>query len=169
MYIHKSNSLKNRFNSESGVSMFEMIIAIFIVAIVVTSIATLSTVAIRNNTFAVNKTRANNFAQQGMDLLRSERDKSFANFKLKADLLGKTWCIDDLVGGLDNQDLCSGTEFVTSDGTTLGEDTIFIREAILATLDPAVVNAKVRVSWQDGQGVHVINLDTDFTNWSKLP
>lgn len=148
---------------QEGVSMFELIIAVFIVTIILTSVAVLATSAIRNNTFATNKTRANNYAQEGMDWLRGLRDGSYSDFASKASDLGTTWCIDTLGSGLTAQGNCLSTQVIP--GTT------FIREAKLTSdvADPDSIEAVVSVSWNDAQGVHSVKVVTSFTNWTFLP
>lgn len=154
---------KRIYQLQRGVSMFELIIAVFIITIILTSVAVLATSAIRNNTFATNKTRANNYAQEGMDWLRGLRDNSYSSFASKANDLGMTWCIDTLGADLVTQGNCLASQVIPN--------TTFIREAKLTSdvSDPDSIEAVVSVSWNDAQGVHSVKVISSFTNWTFLP
>ena len=154
-----------KHSTNLGVSMFEMIVAVFIVAIILTAIASLSTTSIRNNTFSVNKNRASSYAQEGVEWLRGLRDQSFANLSSKSGIFpdGQTWCINSLETSLDDQGTCNSGEYITG--------TNFVREVRIIQDEDGDSNSldtNITVRWIDGQGEHTVNVYTTFTNWAFL-
>ncbi len=146
-------------NTHKGQSLFEVVFAIGIAAIIITGVVIVSTTSIRNSTYSKNNSQATKYAQDEMEWLRSQRDLSWTGFTTGA------------AGGTG----CSGTY---SWGGSCTIDSFYTRSATFACKDAAeaaatcnsaasIVDVTVNVSWTDAQGTHSVSSSTRFTNWNK--
>lgn len=147
-----------RVRTQSGQSLFEMVIAIAITTLVIISLVTLAGNSIRNTTFSKNKTLAGRHAQEAIEWLRSQRDSDFDTFQFNT--LTPGWCLSELaftdVGTCASGEVIAGTDFqreATFDQFTLGGKTVI-----------AVV---VRVYWDEGGNSHEVRLTTEFSDWRE--
>lgn len=126
---------------EKGQSLFEVIIALAISAIVITALVSLVSNSIQNAAFARNKTLAANYAQEATECLRSQRDSSFDSFLANA------------------AGICSP-----------GAITLFTRNIILTSSissGKTIIEADVSVSWTDSKGDHEVKSVTNFSDWRQ--
>lgn len=143
-----------------GQSLFEVVIALAVVALIIVGLVILSTDSIKNSTFSKNKTLASRYTQEAVEWLRGERDRDVSNFRSKTTT--PTYCLDDL--DWSNVGICSESEVLI--------DTPFRREVTFSTSTAnntkgevvAIINASVLVYWQDSQGLHQVKSVTDFTD-----
>lgn len=147
-YVRKTKLICNTWHRVSGQSLFEVILAIGITALVLVGALSLSTTSLRNSTFSKNDTIATKYAQVGTEWLREQRDEDFANLTSR---VGGIRCISEPPAWGGNG-LCS-----IGDG--------FARGVTLSLVSPNEVNALVVVQWSDGQGTHEVRSATTFTNW----
>lgn len=148
----------------SGQSLFEVIIAIGITAIVLVGAISLSTASVRNSGFARNDSVATKYAQQGSEWLREQRDADWTIF------IGNTGntCLGTLSWG-------AGCAIP---GTTFNRNISFRCYRFdpgppPTTTGPmgcggAGVNqaeSTVSVSWTDSQGTHKVDSVTTLTRW----
>lgn len=144
--------------NSKGQSMFELLVAVFVIAISLVAILGLVTGAIGNTTFSKERTQANKFTQEAVEWLRSERDSNWLTFKNKGGADGNKYCLPNLM------------YWPTATTGTCGAfipNTNFTREAILtySSSDPDIVEARVITSWSDSSGKHDSTVITYFTNW----
>jgi type II secretory pathway pseudopilin PulG len=144
--------------NKRGQSMFELLVAVFVIAISLVAILGLVTGAIGNTTFSKERTQANKFTQEAAEWLRSERDTNWLTFKGKGDADGNKYCLPDL--------MYWPTATTGTCGATI-PNTNFTREAILIynSSDPDIVEARIITSWTDSSGKHDSTVVTYFTNW----
>jgi Tfp pilus assembly protein PilV len=146
--------MKKRFPRQEGQSLFEVTVALAVVAIILVAVVGVASVSVRNATFSRSKTLAARLAQETVEWLRSERDVDWETFVSYATI--PTRCMPTLswiqaqVGACGEDDLIPGT--------------IFQREVIL-TLDNETVQSDVRIIWDDGQGSHEVKVSTFLTDW----
>ena len=151
-----------------GQSLFEVVVAIGIAALIIVGVVSLATTSIRNSSFSRNKTLASRFSQEAIEWLRVEKDADWDIFKTNVescDLAGSC-CVEAIpsweTGSCDVAEVIPGT--------------IFIREASFTCLDsdgttqvlcPAaeIIETSLTTSWIDGQGTHDAKASTQFTNW----
>lgn len=137
--------------------MFEVVLAIFIMALIITGVVVLSTGSILNSTFSKNKTLAGRYGQEATEWLRNERDIDFAAFIAKVPT--SVYCLDSDILSWTNEGNCGNNEFVTG--------TIFKRELILTSssiMGKNVIEATVYVYWNDAKGYHEVRSVTNFTD-----
>lgn len=151
-------------NNNAGQSMFEVVLALAVIALVVVGVVVLSVYSVRNTTFSKNKTLAGRYAQEALEWLKDERNTDPASFRTH--ILTTTYCLDALAWT--NIGSCLSDEVIM--------DTTFLREVTFASTSQnnskgesvIIVNAKVVVSWTDAQGTHEVQSSTDMADFREL-
>ena len=125
-----------RLKNENGQSLIEVLVALAVMVIVILALVRVTTVSIRNATFAKNRALATKYAQEWMEQTRKERDESTNFFD--------SHCAyqDDNPGSSD----------------------IFSRERT-CELDGDTMTIEVTVSWTEGVIPHESKLVTHLTKW----
>lgn len=144
----------------SGQSLFEIVIALGLGAVIVVGIISVAAYSTANITFSRTQSQARTIAQETIEWLRAQRNKSWADFSSRA---GVVWCLPQrplsswsgAIGGGCNE----GVENHKVNGT------IFFREVNVATESATVVSSTVSVSWTDSKGVHETRVDSTFTDF----
>lgn len=155
--IIKNLKLKIK-NWERGQSLFEVVVAIAISALMIVTLVSLVSNSIRNATFSKNNAQAASYGQQATEWLRTERDNNIATFIVNTTT--GTWCLKDLTWTITGA--CLDTQNITG--------TPFLREGhFVSTLvgGKTVIEADIVVSWTDAQGLHQVTSATNFTDWRQ--
>lgn len=145
--------------SEKGQTLFEVVVAIGMMAAILVGIVSLAALAVRNSTFTKNKTSAARYVQEVTEWLRGKRDDDFTVFLGRASAQGRTYCIpviDQTIWPAEGP--CGPTNYIS--GTTL------LREFTLAG-ETSTITATVRVYWSDGDIEHEVRSVTYFTDWRE--
>ena len=152
--MNSSRRVKNyklkiiNFTSKRGQSLVEALAAIAVTMLVVTSLVGLGVGAIRSATVSRNRSLAVSYAQEGMEAIRSIRDRGYGELKTgdpyKLSWDGSKWS------------LVAGTEQL---------DSFFDRNFKITSIDSGKVQIIVRVMWTDRGGNHTVSLDSYLTNW----
>ena len=147
--------------NHKGQSLFEVIFAIGIAAVILVAIASLAAKSIANSTFSKNNALASKYAQEGSECLREQRDNALRTtgwnaFKLQAT---NTKCLN---GAAPNCIIGSGMCDIS--GTPFRRGATFSN---VVNLNGEEIRAIVIVQWSDGQGTHQVRNITTFTNWNK--
>ena len=150
---------KNKYSQ--GQSLFEVVLAIAVIALISVAVINASVTAIRNNSFSKSSTDANKYTEEAMEWLRRRRDDNWNSLASHANSGGRDWCLDEplpepgegWVGGSG----CAEDEYVTGSK--------YVRELTLTQETEGIILAEVTVTWTDAQGSHTINTSTRFTDW----
>lgn len=138
-------------NMSVGQSLIEMIVVLGLVAVLITSVVVGSTFSLKNQQLSGTRDTSLKYAQQGIELMRSLRDTSWATFETYTG----TWCL-----GEDN----TLTVYVDS-CTPLYED-IYQRVAVFAwDSTNERMSVKVLVTWKLGSKDYSTVLETYLTDW----
>lgn len=138
-----------------GQSLFEVIFAIAIAAIILVGIVALAATSVRNSSFARNQSLATRYVQEASEWLRAERDADWTAFSAKSSAVsGTDWCLSSL-----SWPGSSGNCGPPITGT------IFARETKLIEETTEIVRAEINVVWNDAQGVHTTRSVARFTDW----
>ncbi len=138
-----------------GQSLFEVIIALAISAIVITALVSLVSNSIQNAAFSRNKTLAANYAQEATEWIRGQRDTDIDLFVLNA--VG-TRCLNSLSW---NGPCAAGAVI---------PNTPFTRQTTFTTFNPGgktIIEVDVSVSWTDSKGSHETRSATNFSDWRQ--
>jgi len=145
----------------AGQSLFELVIAIGISALIIVVLVSLTSNALQNAAFAKNETLAGNYAQEATEWLRGQRDSDVNNFETKvSSSFNVVKCFNTLSWGAIGK--CGTDETITG--------TPFVRQITFTLLDnptKTIVEADVTVSWTDSKGLHEVTNATDFSDWRQ--
>ena len=162
-----------------GQSLFEVIFALSIAAVILTSVVSLATISIKNSDYSANKTMATKYAQEAIEWLRGQRDAKWSDptnngFLERAAANNGTYCLDSL--GWTNTGNCASDEFISVNDLYLRQVVLtcyqinaspppdFNAVACGSTTDN--IQAEVSVSWTDGSGTHSVQSTARFTHWN---
>lgn len=141
-----------------GQSLFEVVVALAISALVIVALVSLVSSSIRNANFSKNKSLASTYAQEASEWLRGERDNSVTDFLNNT--LTPTWCLANLnwnsPGVCPTGAVISGTNFTRVGSFT----TNFVG-------GKNIVEANIKVFWTDAQGLHQVENVTNFSDWRE--
>ncbi|MBI2103912.1 hypothetical protein HYT59_02815 [Candidatus Woesebacteria bacterium] len=148
----------------NGQSLFELVVAIGVVALILYALVALATLSVRNASFARNESEAARLGQEAVEWLRLERDKGWDQFiqNVTVVAVGTTRCVEDTSWSEVSIGDCTPSNRISS---------LFEREVVFGTDDTNNdafadrVTAEISVSWTDGQGYHEIKNSTYFTDW----
>lgn len=153
--------MNRRQDPEKGQSLFELVVAIGISALVIVVLVSLTSNALQNAAFAKNETLAGNYAQEATEWLRGQRDNNTTVFETNvSSSFGVAKCFNTLSW--------SGTGECGTGETITG--TPFVRQITFTLLDnptKTIVEADVTVSWTDSKGLHEVANATDFSDWRQ--
>lgn len=142
-------------NHDRGQSMFEVLLALFIITMIIVAVVVLSTKSIANSLFSRSKTQASRYSQEAIEWLRHERENNSAAFGVVTNT--GTYCLTAL--NFSNTGTCAANELIT--------DTIFKREVNFSTnlvASKTIIIATVITSWQDPRGYHEVRATTEFSD-----
>lgn len=141
---------------EKGQSLFEVVVAVAISALIITTIVALAALSIQNSSYSRDKTLASGYVSETMEWLRRERDKDFKVFAEKAGT-ALIYCMTNL------GDVWPAP---TANCSNKIAGTKFTRELsfpVCDTCPPDVIEAMVTVSWIDSKGLHEVTSSTDLS------
>lgn len=153
----------NKSKIERGQSLFELVVAIAISALIIVTIVSLVSNSLRNSTFSRNKAEAASFAQEATEWLRTQRDTNTEAFIDNVAI--PTWCFKTLSWSISNA--CLASQQILD---AAGLPTPFLREGHFASTlvsGKTVIETDVVVSWTDSQGLHQVTSATNFTDWRQ--
>ena len=150
---------------QKGQSLFEVVLALAIATIIVVAMVALAASAVRNTNFSKNKTLATRYSQEATEWLRGERDSNFDTFFARA--ANPLYCLKSLSWADASIGNCtSGQEIL---GTLFKREVGFGRTTVLVGGVPKnMVEAEIKVYWQDAQGIHEVKSVTNFTDWREI-
>ena len=122
---------------EKGQSLIEVLVALALVVLVILALIAVTTISVRNATFAKNQSLATNYAQEAIEGARELRDSDKETFFTNDD------------APCDKTDSISPFE-LTRECNLVGSD----KMTILVT-----------VTWTDAKGDHKSELYTELTKW----
>ena len=146
--------MKQQINK--GQSMFEVVIALFIISMIIVGVVSLSTISLSNSIFSRNKTLAGRFTQEASEWIRSQREQDSALFITNV-TANVNYCLQELVWT--NTGKCSSSEVITG--------TIFTRQATFSTstiTGKSIVEATIITFWNDSKGYHEAKSVTNFND-----
>ena len=144
-----------KINLEGGQSLFEVVVAVGVFALVIAAIVGLSTSSIRNTTFSRNNSLATRYSQEAVEWLRTQRDTDWVSFHAKAISVPPTYCLKEL-SWADIGD-CGALDAIP--------ETSLFRQVDFSDVTATSVTATITTYWTDSQGLHQVEVSTEFTDW----
>ncbi len=147
----------------SGQSLFEVVIAVGIIALIITGTTAVALNSIQNSAYARDKNLATNYVQETMEWLRQVRNND-TTFKTKITQPGFVYCF----ASLPHSTASAWPSFQSSKTCLPIPDTIFSRYVeIIDCPDPQcpenVARVTTTVTWQDSKGNHEVSSATDLS------
>lgn len=142
---------------EKGQSLFEVVLALAVAALIIIAIVALATISIRNASFSRDQSLTTRYAQEAIEWLRGQRDEDWDAFATRA--LTPLWCFKSLSWTDAKIGECDSPDFIS--------DTIFKREISFTILNASNIDTAVKVYWEDAQGLHETKTVTTFTDWRE--
>jgi len=139
---------KEQLITKKGFSLVEVIIAVSVFSIIVTGLMGAFVYAYKSSVISGKKSRAVFWAEEGLEAVRSIRDRSFNN------LVDGTHGL--AISG--NQWIFSGTEDVTD---------IFTRSVDIGAIDSDTRKITSNISWEEQERTYEVSLVSYLTNWKK--
>lgn len=137
---------------QKGQSVIEAVISVAVVSLIIVALVSAVTVSVRNSTFAKNKTLTTKYVNEGMEAVRSIRERDW-------------------------QELTSGTHGLKNTAgvwtfnTTISDTpaTGFVRQIEVTPIgsDDDKFEVKVTVSWIYGSKNFSSSAETSFTKWKQ--
>jgi type II secretory pathway pseudopilin PulG len=152
-------------NLQKGQSLFELVVAIGISALVIVVLVSLTSNALQNAAFAKNETLAGNYAQEATEWLRGQRDADINNFITNVESSGSgAKCFNTLnwseIGPCGVGETITNTSFVR-------QITFTSKDVVIGGVTKIIIEAEVTVSWTDSKGLHEVTNATDFSDWRQ--
>jgi Tfp pilus assembly protein PilV len=145
-------------NLERGQSLFELVVAVAVCALIIIAVVSLTVNSIANSNFSRNKALAATYAQQATEWLRGQRDSNTDIFISNAENMSiNPMCLNDLT----SWSLAPCTAGSTIAGTP------FTRQVTFTVSSPGgknIVETDVAVTWSDSQGIHEVINATNFAD-----
>lgn len=150
-----------------GQSLFEVVIALAVISVVIVALINVTTVSIRNTSFARNNTVASRYAQEATEWLRGERDTSWTTFVGYG--LTSVHCLDSLtwtnLGNCSSAEVIPNTPFTRQVTIACFSNGGTIVAGLCTNANVDTLQATVTVQWTDAQGSHTVSTPVQFTNW----
>ncbi|MDZ7586201.1 MAG: hypothetical protein U0946_00460 [Patescibacteria group bacterium] len=140
----------------SGQSLVEVVVAVGMMALLLTAVLSLIALSVKNSRLAKDRTKAVGLAQEGVELMRAYRDLNwYGLYAATGDNWGlaKNWTVTD---GLNTY--CEDVDKI---------DEFFIRCVEVTADGSDKVEIQVVVSWQEGAQVHQTMQTTNLTKWER--
>lgn len=144
--------------NQKGQSLFEVVFAVGMSALIITAVVVLAANALSNSTFSKNKALAGRFTQEAVEWLRSQRDENWDNFYTRT--LTTTWCLPDVDWAEAKVGICGVADTILANSN-------FRREVNFTEIDASNIETKIKVYWEDGRGLHETSTITNFTDWRR--
>ena len=147
--------MRNKLNK--GQSLFEVMFALSVAAMILVAVVALVATSIRNSTFSKNKALANKYASELSEWLKKERNNGWNSFSQQLGTTDSNWCMVDLLW-TGQKHSCAASDFITS--------TIFKRQMDV-TAGTNSYEFSITVTWSDGLGDHETKSTTVLTDWNQ--
>lgn len=146
-----------------GQSLFELVIAVGISALILVAIVSLASNSLRNASYSKNYALASSYVGSTTEWLRVQRDTDMATFMSHVLLsypVSTTYCFANL--DWNTPVACTNAQNISN--------TPFTRQGVFTVTYPGgkvSVEAVITVSWVDPQGFHEVSSSTTFTDWRQ--
>ncbi len=154
-----------KYTNTRGQSLFEVVVAVAISALIMVSLVSLVSNSIQNASFSRNKALAGTYAQEATEWLRGQRDADVATFT--TNVLTPTWCLKDLSWTPSQARSCSAQDDLLPNSPFTRQATFSITAVDDNGVLKDLVEASVVVSWDDSQGSHQVASVTNFSDWRQ--
>jgi type II secretory pathway pseudopilin PulG len=163
--LPRSNALATRGRSSreqvsllQGQSIFEVILALAVSAIMLTGIISLTSRSVSTSTLSKNKAQANRYASEAVEYFRKEKEfYGWTTLKNAATAGGGNWCMTNLSFSINSEcDPDNSAHFISN--------TIFQRTAAVSATGKTL-DISIKVKWIDEKGTHETYTISAISDW----
>jgi Tfp pilus assembly protein PilV len=151
---NKNTTFFQKYNF--GQSLFEVILALAVSAIVLTGIVSLTSRSVSTSTSSKNKSQANRYAREAMEYIRTQKGllgwSAFVTTAQPGD-----WCLSSLDFTKHYSCTTSSTDFISG--------TIFQRTLTVSNVSAKTMDITVKVVWIDEKGTHETRTVSAISDW----
>lgn len=150
---------------QKGQSLFELLLAIGISALIIVVLVSLVSNALQNAAFSKNETLASRFAESATEWLRGQRDNNINTFISNTTTPPFSWCLKD-----ENLTDSSWNKHAVCNPADKVGNTIFTRQVDFSSTivsGKTIINADIQVYWTDSKGRHSVTSSTKFSDWRQ--
>lgn len=145
-------------SEDRGQSLFEVVFAVGIAALIIVGVVSLSRKSISNADFSKNNALATRYALEAREWIRQQRDSlGWDAFNTKVGY----HCLSNLTWGNTSNPCGVITGTIFSRTANLSQTTVTING-----VNYPAVKAEVKVRWIDGSGEHEVKDVSRYTNWN---
>jgi len=151
-------------------SLFEVIAILGIVSLVLTALLWTSTLSVRNASSSDTKAQATRLAQEALEWIRSERDRSWQDFFIVNVVPNpnKFLCLSDLSWNWNQGCInVNGTQFQRRAFFTCYQDDDPNGGEMPCGVANNLVRVRVEVSWNESSGPENVVVSTILTSWNR--
>lgn len=138
-----------------GQSIFEVILALGLIALVLLSIVAVAGISVKNSSFSKNNTLAVRYSEEALEWIKQQKEENWTDFYDNTQ--NSTWCLRSLSWNIANE--CEYSHYIP--------DTELKREVVFSNRLTTSVQATIKVYWTDAGGYHEAVSDTILTNWKE--
>lgn len=148
--------MKRHASRERGQTLLEIVVALGVIAVVLTGLVTAATASLRYGQASKFRSQGVKFAQEGLELTRKLRDTSlWTDFLVYSDGSGQ-WCLDQA----GNWTVSGGTGCPIVSGSTFWRTVTF-------TVNGSVMDVTSEVSWGERNPSSTVTLRTFYSDWRQ--
>lgn len=142
-----------------GQSILEVILALAILAVIITGIVSLTSTSVNTSTYSKNVSQANRYADEAIEYVRKYKEfEGWTDFYTDITLNSGKWCMTDLSLAINVEcDLANSAHFISG--------TIFQRTLTAISVNSNSIDIDVKVTWTDDKGTHETKSSTTVSNW----
>lgn len=171
--MNKGPIFQTSFKKNSyGQTLVEAIIALTVLMLIITALATLTLNSVNNSIFLRNQDNANKYAQEGMDFIAIHKKQDYTVF---SSITNGDWCLDyDTATGTPKWPLISVTSSQCYSSYTSFSHTVNILANGCTTAGNNGIQVTLTVGWTDAKCIggaycHRAKLQSCFTNSNINP
>jgi len=156
--------------SQTGQSLFELVVAIAISALIIVAMVSLAVNSIQNSSFSKNKARAATYAQEATEWLRGQRDSDINAFTVNVEAATdpNKRCLNNLPLTIASLTIAPCASGATITETPFQRYVVFIiNHYVVNGQTKDVMTADITVSWTDAAGLHQVTSATNFSDWRQ--
>lgn len=151
------------FNNQRGSTLIEVLVAILLMAIVLTGLSTALSYTLKNSAQADYRQLATRHAQDVIEILRKERDSlgSWATFRSTLPSTGQVRCVPGTADQI--SEFTASTTCMTTNNVTVAESPVGFRRRVTIDQNTAtLVQVTVTVEWVEGSATRDVDLVQQF-------
>lgn len=141
-----------------GQSLFEVVMALAILAVILTGIVSLTSKSVTTASFSKNKAQANRYASEAIEYLRAQKEfLGWPAFQTAVTASGGVWCMNDLTFTVSGA--CDPANPSHNIGSSIFQRTLSTQE------NTDNIDVTVTVSWTDEKGFHETKTVSSISDW----